>query len=292
LNNNIENNLNILNNIQILTQVFSKIVMDQNNLYNKSEANSNSENINSTINQKLEDNNINKTNNENEPKEDKDSNIFNENEKNKDMNLNKILNESPSTKALIKYILSVNESLRSQLKTLKMYIEIQKVFVSIIYQKVEIFLQNLNQNQIENQTQSKLQNPLTQNKDLNKQNNKSSQNNIILSQNKELNPQNSQNNILSQINPPSQMSISNLNNLQSINPVPPSNSTLLNSPNLNYNSPYIISPIAQFIPNNNLSRNLSLFNLPGQQFKQEFPSTIPNIFNGNPHFHYILSNKE
>ena len=90
--------------------------------------------------------------------------------------------------------------------------------------------------------------------------------------------------ILPQINPPPQIPINSLNNLQNINPIPPSSSSLLNSSNLNYNSPISLSPLTQFMPNNNLGRNLPLFNLPGQQFKQDFASSIPSIFNGNLHF--------
>ena len=275
-NNNIENILNILNNSETLTKIFSQIVLEQNNHQNKLD-----NNINNINNNQKSDDHLNKVNNEGEGgKENKDNN--NDTEKNKDMNLNEVLNGNPSTKALIKYILSVNDSLRKQIRTLKMYIEIQKVFVSIIFQKLEIFFQNLNQNQLENQ--SKLQKIFSQNKDLNKQHNKNSQNNNILSQMKDLNPQNNKNIILPKINPPPQIPINSLNNLQTINPVPPSNSSLLNSSNLNYNSPIIISPISQFIPNNNIGRNLSLFNLPGQQFKQDFSTSIPNIFNGNPPF--------
>ena len=37
--------------------------------------------------------------------------------------------------------------------------------------------------------------------------------------------------------------------------------------------------MAQLISNNNLGRGHSLFNYPGQQFKQELISNIPNIFN-------------
>jgi len=69
--------------------------------------------------------------------------------------------------------------------------------------------------------------------------------------------------------------------LQTINPVAIT-TPILNSSNFNYNSP--IFPIPQILGNNNIGRGLSLFNIPGQQLKQDFPTNIPNIFNGNPHF--------
>ena len=280
-NNNIENNLNILNNSETLTKIFSQILADQINQQNKAEINKNSNNMDNVnlINNQKSDDIPDKPNPDIELKENK----INDTIKDKDINVNELLNASPSTKVLIKYILSVNESLVKQLKTLRMYIEIQKVFTSIIFQKFEIYLQNLSQNQAETLNQSKIQQILSQNKDIPNQTTKNSQNNI-LSQIKELNPQNNQNMILPQINPPPQLPINSLNNLQNINPIPPSSSSLLNSSNLNYNSPIALSGLTQFMPNNNLGRSLPLFNLPGQQFKQDFPSSIPNIFNGNLHF--------
>ena len=290
-NNNIENNLNILSNIQTITDIFSQIVGNQNSKFNIFEGNlNNMEFINNNLfkNQSpSKDNeiNVNKNNNENKCEEQKD-NINNQqnNEKNlenvNNINLNEIENANPSTKALIKYILSVNESLRSQLKGLKMYIEIQKVFVSIICQNLEVFHQNL----IQGQSQSYSQKPIKNNKDLTMQNNP----NNILSQMKDISPPKSQNNIISQINNSSQIPLNTFSNLQSINPVNPSSNTLLNAPNMNYNSPILISPIPQFLQNNNINRGLSLFNFPGQQFKQEFGSNIPNIFNGAPHLPLYL----
>ena len=280
-NNNIENNLNILNNSETLTKIFSQILTDQINQQNKAETNKNNNNMDNVnlINNQKSDDITDKPNSDIELKEGKSNDTI----KNKDMNVNELLNASPSSRVLIKYILSVNESLMKQLKTLRMYVEIQKVFTSIIFQKFEIFLQNLSQNQAEALNQSKIQQILSQNKDIPKQTTKNSQNNI-LSQIKELNPQNNQNMILPQINPPPQIPINSLNNLQNINPIPPSSSSLLNSSNLNYNSPISLSPLTQFMPNNNLGRSLPLFNLPGQQFKQDFASSIPSIFNGNLHF--------
>ena len=278
-NNNIENNLNILTNIQIITDIFSQIVAKNKN--NNSEENNNNKefikpNPNNNHLPSVDDiNKENKINNENKSEEKKD-NINNQqsSENINNINLNEIKDGNPSTKVLIKYILSVNESLRSQLKRLKMYIEIQKAFVSIIYQILEVFNQNLNQGQPHSQKS------VSPNKDLTIQNNP----NNILSQIKEISPQNNQNNLISQINSPSQMTLNTFNNLKNINQVNPSSSALLNSPNINYNSPILISPITQFLPNNNINRGLPLFHFPGQQFKQEFGSNIPNIFNGTPHF--------
>ncbi len=117
--------------------------------------------------------------------------------------------------------------------------------------------------------------PPSQNKEPNTKNN-------FFSQVKDINMQNNQNNILSQISPPP-ISLDTLNNLQTINPVNHSNKSLINSSNLNYGTPMMMSSISQLIQNNNFGRGLSLFNFPGQQFNQEFPSNIPNIFNGGPH---------
>ena len=280
-NNNIENNLNILNNIQTLTTTFSQIINEENNKQNNNE---NQKELNNLKDKGDNKNSNNKTENNQEDNKNNNNDIQN-NEKYKEiinnMNLNEILNVSPSTRALINYILKVNESLKNQIKTLKMYIEIQKVFVAIIYQNIEMFIQNINQNQ--NQIQPQVQKSISPNKDPNNQNIQNIQNNNIISQIKDINTQNTQNNnnLIHQLNPPSQLPINTLNNLQNINPPPSSNSssTLINSPNLNYNSPIIISPMAQLISNNNLGRGHSLFNYPGQQFKQELISNIPNIFN-------------
>ena len=285
-NNNIENNLNILNNIQILTSVFSKIISEQNNKLNDNE-NNNTNNIISTANNDNACNNNINNNGENKRENKKENininiNFMPPNNLNLNdilnNNLNEALNSNPSSRALINYILSVNDSLRSQLKTLKMYIEIQKVFVSIIYQNVELFIYNFHHSQIQHQPQK----PPSQNKDLNIPNNQNS----ILSQIKDINTQNSQNNLITHITPPPQMQLSTLNNLQTLNNVGHSTTSLLNSSNLNYNStPIIVSSMSSLLPNNSLGRGLPLFNFPGQQFKQDFSNGIPNIFNGNPpHF--------
>ena len=55
----------------------------------------------------------------------------------KSVSLEKILESKLSTKAFIKYILSVNISLRNQLKSMKMYIEIQNIFIYLLYQQLE-----------------------------------------------------------------------------------------------------------------------------------------------------------
>ena len=53
---------------------------------------------------------------------------------------------------------------------------------------------------------------------------------------------------------------------------------------MNYGAPFIIPPFAQIIPNNNIGRSLPLFTLPGQNYKQDFQKSFPNIFNGNQPF--------
>ena len=278
-NNNIENNLNILNNIQSLTATFSKIFNEENKKKNNKQNNNenNKKELNNIKDKNLDNNNINKKENSQEDIKNNINDIQND-EKLKEivnnMEVNEIINVSPSTRALIDYIIKVNQSLRNQIKTLKMYIEMQKVFVAIIYQNIEMFVQNISQNQFQQQ----IQKSILQNKDLNQNN----QNNNIISQT----PNNQNNNVIPQINPTSQISINTLNNLQNANPVSPPNSssTLINTPNLNYNSPIIISPLSQLISNNNLGRSLSLFNCPSQQFKQDLLSNIPNIFNGRINF--------
>ena len=57
------------------------------------------------------------------------------------LNINQ--NSNASSKALIDYILSVISSLSRQLKTMRTYIEVQKIFVAIIFQNIELFLHNL-----------------------------------------------------------------------------------------------------------------------------------------------------
>ena len=279
-NSNIEKNINIFNNIQTLSSLFSKIITEQNKNQNINENNNNNiDIINILNNQRTANDFLNNINQENSKIEDKTNNnsniIINNSEIDKEilknMSLQELFNLNPIIKGLANYIISVNESLRSQLKTLKMYIEMQKIFISIIYQNIDTFIRSLYQNQV----QSLSPVPPSQNKEPNTKNN-------FFSQIKDINTQNNQNNILSQITPPP-LSLNTLNNLQPINPVNHSNKSLINSPNLNYGSPMMVSSISQFIQNNNLGRGLSLFNFPGQQFKQEFPSNMPNIFNGGPH---------
>ena len=40
--------------------------------------------------------------------------------------------------------------------------------------------------------------------------------------------------------------------------------------------------ISELLQNNNFGRGLPFFNFPGQQFKQDFTSNLPNFFNGGP----------
>ena len=99
---------------------------------------------------------------------------------------------------------------------MKTYIDVQKIFVAIIFQNIELFLHNFSL------TQNKMpvQNPNLQQK--------------IHSQNKDILTQNNQNNMIPQINPSPQLPLNALNNLQSINPVINNTSSLLNSSSLNY----------------------------------------------------------
>ena len=272
INNNISNNNTSNNYIQ--SNNISNINTN-NNITDKNIPNNNTTNNNIISNNLLNtnitgDNVINDVvsnniilNNNNNP-----SNEKNLNEQNLSSNdLKDGQNNNQSYKVLINYILSVNSALRQQLRTMKMYIEVQKVFVAIIFQNIEIFLHNLSliQNKIPVQNSVLQQKNPSHNKDIHPQN-----------------PQNSTNNILSQINSiPHQLSLGTLNNLQTINPVAIT-TPILNSSNFNYTSP--IFPIPQILGNNNIGRGLSLFNIPGQQLKQDFPTNIPNIFNGNPHF--------
>lgn len=272
-NNNIENNLSIIKNIEALTGVFAKIISEQKPDKNSNDSINNENAMGGQISINHDTNNINFENNVGENKEITNNNPKNdngqktnelennENRMNKEniaenyLNINQ--NSNQSSKALIDYILSVISSLSRQLKTMRTYIEVQKIFVAIIFQNIEIFLHNfpLSQNKMS------IHNPNLQQK--------------VSSQNKDILSQNNQNNILPQINPPPQLPLNTINNLQTINPVINNTSSLLNSSNLNYPSSMLSMP--QLLGNNNLGRGLSLFNIPGQQF-----SNIPNVFNSNP----------
>ena len=264
-NNNIENNLSIIKNIEALTGVFAKIIIEQKSGKNNNDNINNSQAMGEQIPNNSEGNIIeNKENNNSNNNNGQNINeiINNENGINKpnilENNLNNNQNSNSSSRALIDYILSVISSLSRQLKTMKTYIEVQKIFVAIIFQNIEIFLHNfsLPQNKITPQ------NPNLQQK--------------VSSQNKDILTQNSQNNMMPQINsPPHQLPLNALNNLPSINPAINNSSSLLNSSNLNYPSSMFSMP--QLLGNNNIGRGLSLFNIPGQQF-----SNIPNVFNSNP----------
>jgi hypothetical protein len=292
-NNNIENTLNILNNIHKLATLFSKMISEhKDKKNNKENQNTNDiENINIINKQKIlnhNPNNINIENDENKTEEKKDNidmnninNINNPSPQNNNdnsfsdilnnMNINEVLNTNPSKTALIDYILSVNESLKNQLKTLKMYIEIKKVFTSVIYQNIELLIYNVNQNQVLPQSS------LSQLKNLDNQSN-------ILSQIKDMNPQNNQINILYQITPPPQISLNSLNDVTSLNGVSHSTSSILNTLNLNNSSPIFLNSLSPILQNNDISRGLPLFNFPGQQYNKDFSNRIPNIFNGSTNF--------
>ena len=272
-NNNIENNLSIIKNIEALTRVFAKIINEQKPGKNGNDNINNAQSIGGQMPTFNDANNMNFENNFCENKEKTNNNLQNNNGQNSNemennengMNKQNIsenylnINQSsnPSSKALIDYILSVISSLSRQLKTMRTYIEVQKIFVAIIFQNIELFLHNFSLTQ----KKMPIPNPNLQQK--------------IPSQNKDILTQNNQNNIIPQINPPPQLPLNALNNLQPINPAINNTSSLLNSSNLNYPSSMLTMP--QLLGNNNLGRGLSLFNIPGQQF-----SNIPNVFNSNP----------
>ena len=272
-NNNIENNLSIIKNIELLTRVFATIISEQKPGKNGNDVVNNDQIIGGQIPSNNISNNINFENNFDENKEITNKNPqnnngqnYNEMENNEngmnrqniaENNLNINQNSNSTSRALIDYILSVISSLSRQLKTMKTYIEVQKIFVAIIFQNIELFLHNFSLTQ----NKMPIQNPNLQQK--------------IHSQNKDILTQNNQNNIIPQINPSPQLPLNALNNLQSINPVIRNTSSLLNSSSLNYPSSMLSMP--QLLGNNNLGRGLSLFNIPGQQL-----SNIPNVFNSSP----------
>ena len=272
-NNNIENNLSIIKNIESLTTVFARIISEQKPSRNDNGNIYNDQTIGGKIHINGDANNMNCENNVGENKEITNNNPQNNNGQNSkeiennengmnrqnivENNLNINQNSNPSSRALIDYILSVISSLSRQLKTMRTYIEVQKIFVAIIFQNIELFLHNFSL------TQNKMPTP---NPNLQQK---------IPSQNKDILTQNNPNNMMPQINPPPQLQLNALGNLQSINPLINNTSPLLNSSNLNYPSSMLSMP--QLLGNNNLGRGLSLFNIPGQQF-----SNIPNVFNSNP----------
>ena len=180
-NNNLENNINILNKIELLANVFSKLIKDHNN------------NI-----QKKEETNI---------------------EKNEKINIEK------SDEEVINSIISLTELLKNQIKILKTYSEIKKIFLSIIYQNIDIYLKEMNRVQ-------------NNNSNTNNNTNQTSIQNL--------------NNIFPQLIP-----INSFNSLAGIN--------LLNSlPGLDISSlsNNLNNPISQLLSNNNILNCLPIFNFP------------------------------
>ena len=166
---------------------------------------------------------------------------------------------------MIEYLLSVNSLLSQQLKIMKIYTETQKIFIFTIFQNINKFIQNLSliDNKFSNQNQIMQHEISPQNKDIQFQN-----------------QQNLNQNILSQVNSPTQqLPLGNLNNLQTTNPVK-IDTPEINSLNNNFSSSIFSMP--QILGNNILGRDISLSNLTNPQFLQDFPTNITNIFNGNP----------
>ena len=147
-----------------------------------------------------------------------------------------------------------------------MYIEVQKIFVLIIFQNINKFIQKISftKNEFSNQNQFMQQGISSQKKDIPIQNH-----------------QNYNKNILSQVNPPAQqLPLGNLNNLQTTNPVK-IKTPEINTLNNNFSS--LIFSMPQTLGNNVLGRDISLSNLLNPLFQQDFPINISNILNGSSH---------
>ena len=279
-NNNTQNNLNILNNMQLITDIFSNLISPLVNKKDNSETIINKNNCeiinhNSINSQKIVDNiskDINKKHNNNENKSEEENNEINNQQKKENNQNNTHLIENPSTNSIIKYILTINETLKSQLKRLKIYIEIKKKYFSLIYKNLDKYNQFLNQEKFKNQTndfQNKEQNILN---DPNKR----------FPQMKCITSENNNNDLISQKMPFSTFSLNSPNLFSS---------TLINSQNINFNPPIPLSPISPILPNNNSFSGISLLNFPGYTFKQEFPLNFPNTFATTPLFPLNLGKK-
>ena len=77
-----------------------------------------------------------------------------------DKNIDNNTNKDNNLKEKINYIQSMNETLRNQLKNLKTNIDIERIFISIIYQNLNQFVKDLeatgkNDNNIRMQTTKK-----------------------------------------------------------------------------------------------------------------------------------------
>ena len=178
--NNIENNLNIINKIESLTNLISDIINEE----KKGEKN---EEINKET-----------------PKEEKLC-----------ININK------NYKEIISNIHSTTESLKNQLKTLKAYTEMKKIYSTIIYQNIDKYLKEMNTEKND--------------KNISKINNNIPPPNI--------------NNMIPLLNPINPLN----NNLQGIN--------LLNNIDINALSNNLIFPISPILTNNNnLTNSLPIFN--------------------------------
>jgi hypothetical protein len=174
--NNIENNLNIINKIESLTNLISDLIGE-------------------------------------EKKE--EINIETQKEEKLCININK------NYKEIINNIHSSTESLKNQLKTLKAYTEMKKIYLSIIYQNIDIYLKEMN-NEKNTRKISQINNSI---------------------------PQPNINNMIPILNP---ISVLN-NNLQGIN--------LLNNIDINALSNNLIFPISPILANsNNIANPLPIFN--------------------------------
>ena len=258
-NNNIEYNLNVLNKIEFLAKIFYSLALNY------------SQNLNNN-------NNI-----------EEDKNYL----KNQNLNLNnninnKLLNtNNDNYLEIINYILSINSSLVNQLRILKSYIDLEKIFVALIFQNITTYLK---ESEKDNNVKESILIPTISNIDT-----KSKNINYAQNQNNQFNLNNLNNATLNKIplnTLNSFQGINLLNNLNSINQS--SNLDLNNSfgkilPTLNY-------PIG--IPNI-FSPNLSLYNPPdgiNLLGNNILPYLMNQMNNGNDinfgrNFQYINNNK-
>ena len=262
-NNNIQKNLNILSNIEKVTTYLSRIINDQQNYTNNEKNEDNKEAKNESELQLI----INNSNNENDD-------IKNKNEEKNDSNENNNINNNNNNNHLLEkmnYLFLINEETKQNLKSMKFYNEIQKFFLNLIFQNVELFLNKLI---IENN------NKQSQNTPIQNIQNVTPPPQPIQDPLKPINEQYIRKTNLSMMNNPHQIQFNTINShLQPRNPNNIKIDTtpqLINQPIYNYNNA-ILTPNSQQIFNNaNLPRTPNMFQT--QSFKQDFPQNMQNVF--------------
>ena len=141
-----------------------------------------------------------------------------ENEKNieakKEIKIDKKMHEN---------IMSLIDSIKNELSTLKIYTEIKKIFISLIYQNIDIYLKEINKGE-----NNKNVNPIQQQPNIN--------------------------NIIPQIFP-----MNSLNNLQGINLL---NNNNIHNLDINTLANNLNNPISQLLTNNNIANCFPLLNIP------------------------------